>query len=117
MLTADEAEQVIAQPNIHDPLGLRDRAILETLYSTGMRRLELVNLTIWDLDLDRLTVTIRQGKGKRTASSQSGTVLPLGYASTGGSAAAAGFRTRRQDRFRVAQWRAVLTRLPEPGGA
>ena len=44
------------QTNIHDPLGLRDRAILETLYSTGMRRLELVNLTLWDLDLERCTV-------------------------------------------------------------
>ena len=31
VLTAAEAEQVIAQPNVHDPLGLRDRAILETL--------------------------------------------------------------------------------------
>src|SRR5271165_4704795 len=61
VLTAAEADQVIALPNIHDPLGLRDRAILETLYSTGMRRLELVNLKIWDLDLERLTVTIRQG--------------------------------------------------------
>ncbi len=65
VLTAAEADQVIALPNIHDPLGLRDRAILETLYSTGMRRLELVSLKLWDLDLERLTVTIRQCKGKK----------------------------------------------------
>jgi integrase/recombinase XerD len=65
VLTANEAEQVIEQSNVQDILGLRDRAILETLYSTGMRRLELVNLTLWDLDLERGAVTIRQGKGKK----------------------------------------------------
>jgi integrase/recombinase XerD len=72
VLTAGEADQVMMQTNIHDPLGLRDRAILETLYSTGMRRLELVNLKVWDLDLERLTVNIRQGKGKRDR------VIPIG---------------------------------------
>ena len=34
VLTASEAEQILRQPNIHDALGLRDRAIMETLYST-----------------------------------------------------------------------------------
>jgi integrase/recombinase XerD len=72
VLTAAEAERVIEQTNVHDPLGLRDRAILETLYSTGMRRLELVNLKLWDLDLERATVTIRQGKGKKDR------IIPLG---------------------------------------
>jgi integrase/recombinase XerD len=72
VLTASEAEQVMQQTNIHDPLGLRDRAILETLYSTGMRRLELVRLTLWDLDLERATVAIRQGKGKKDR------IIPLG---------------------------------------
>jgi integrase/recombinase XerD len=38
VLTASEAEQILAQPKIHEPLGLRDRAILETFYSTGMSR-------------------------------------------------------------------------------
>jgi integrase/recombinase XerD len=46
VLTAKEAEQILVQPDIRDPLGLRDRAILEALYSTGMRRLELVSLKI-----------------------------------------------------------------------
>jgi len=76
VLTAAEAEQVIEQTSLAveqgDPLGLRDRAILETLYSTGMRRLELVNLKLWDLDLERATVTIRQGKGKKDR------IIPLG---------------------------------------
>jgi site-specific recombinase XerC len=37
-VTVQEAEQVIAQPDVTDTLGLRDRALIETLYSTGMRR-------------------------------------------------------------------------------
>jgi integrase/recombinase XerD len=72
VLTASEAEQIMQQTNIHDPLGLRDRAILETLYSTGIRRLELVNLKVWDLDLERATIAIRQGKGKKDR------MIPLG---------------------------------------
>jgi integrase/recombinase XerD len=72
VLTASEAERVIAGTDIHDPLGLRDRAILETLYSTGMRRLELVRLLLWDLDLERATVMIRQGKNKKDRA------IPLG---------------------------------------
>lgn len=46
-------------------LGLRDRAILETLYSTGMRRAELVALDVGDVDAERGTVLIRLGKGKK----------------------------------------------------
>jgi integrase/recombinase XerD len=72
VLTAAEAEQIIQQTNVHDPLGLRDRAILEMFYSTGMRRLELASLKLWDLDLERATVVIRQGKGKKDR------VIPLG---------------------------------------
>jgi integrase/recombinase XerD len=65
VLTASEAEQIMLQTDIHDVLGLRDRAILETFYSTGMRRLEVATLKLWDLDLERATVTIRLGKGKK----------------------------------------------------
>src|SRR5271155_2738954 len=64
VLTISEVEQVMMQPNVADPIGLRDRAILETLYSTGMRRLELINLKLYDLDAERGTILIRQGKGK-----------------------------------------------------
>jgi len=45
--------------------GLRDRAILEAFYSTGMRRMELMGLKLYDLDQERGTVFIRQGKGKK----------------------------------------------------
>jgi len=65
VLSIAEVEQVMQQPNVHDPLGLRDRAILETLYSTGMRRLELATLKLHHLDLDRGTVFISQGKGQK----------------------------------------------------
>lgn len=65
ILSAREAEAVLAVPEVGTTLGLRDRAILETLYSTGMRRLELVGLHVHDLDYERGTVMIRQGKGKK----------------------------------------------------
>ncbi|MGH9429805.1 MAG: tyrosine-type recombinase/integrase, partial [Terriglobia bacterium] len=65
VLTASEAEQVINQTDSGDPLGVRDRAILETFYSTGMRRMELINLSLYDLDVERGTIMVRQGKGKK----------------------------------------------------
>ena len=65
VLTISEAEQVISQANITTRIGLRDRAILEVLYSTGVRRSELVNVRTYDLDCDRGTLIVRQGKGKK----------------------------------------------------
>jgi hypothetical protein len=46
VLSVSEVERVLAAPDLADPMGLRDRAILETLYSTGMRRQELINLAL-----------------------------------------------------------------------
>jgi integrase/recombinase XerD len=65
VLTAGESDRVLNQANVTDPLGLRDRAILETFYSTGMRRRELSGLKLYDLDIERGTVMVRQGKGKK----------------------------------------------------
>ena len=65
VLTASEAEKILSLPDLTGPLGIRDRAILETLYSTGMRRMELINLTMYSLDVERGTIMIRQGKGKK----------------------------------------------------
>ena len=65
VLTAAEAERVLAQPNVNDAIGLRDRAILETLYSTGIRRMEVIHLCVYDLDAERGTLMVRQGKGKK----------------------------------------------------
>jgi len=65
ILTADEVEQVMSQPDISDPLGLRARAILEVLYATGMRRKEVAGLRVDSIDADRGVVMIRQGKGRK----------------------------------------------------
>lgn len=64
-LTAREANRVLAQPNVTQPVGIRDRAILEVFYSTGMRRSELADLAIKDFDFEMGLVMIRQGKGRK----------------------------------------------------
>jgi integrase/recombinase XerD len=63
--TPQEIEKVMMQPDINDPVGLRDRAILELLYSSGPRRLEIINLKLYDLQPDRGLIVIREGKGKK----------------------------------------------------
>ena len=65
-------ESLINAPDLTTAVGLRDRAILETLYSTGMRRSELVKLNLDDIDAERRLITIRQGKGRKDR------VVPLG---------------------------------------
>jgi integrase/recombinase XerD len=65
VLTIDDAERVMDVPDVGDVIGLRDRAILETLYSTGIRRMEVMNLLVYDLDAERGTLMVRQGKGKK----------------------------------------------------
>jgi integrase/recombinase XerD len=65
VLSIRETELVLQQPDIADPLGLRDRAILEVLYSTGMRRMEVAGLKLYDMDFDGCTVLIRLGKGRK----------------------------------------------------
>jgi integrase/recombinase XerD len=65
VLNVEEAEQVLAQPNVKTPMGIRDRAVLEVLYSTGIRRQEVVDLDVYSIDLEGGTLTVRQGKGKK----------------------------------------------------
>jgi integrase/recombinase XerD len=65
ILSASEMERVLALPDVATLMGLRDRAMLETLYSTGMRRQELIDLTLSDVDPERGTVLVREGKGKK----------------------------------------------------
>ena len=72
ILSVAEDEQVLNACDTSELLGLRDRAMLETLYSTGMRRVELTNLRADDLDLNRGTVFVRQGKGAKDR------VVPIG---------------------------------------
>jgi integrase/recombinase XerD len=71
ILSEREMEALLAAPGT-DVLGLRDRAILETLYSTGLRRAELCRLDLYDVDLAGGTVRVRCGKGGRDR------VVPIG---------------------------------------
>jgi integrase/recombinase XerD len=64
-LTREELARLLAVPDIADPLGVRDRAMLEVLYATGIRRTELCRLEYPDVNAERGTVTVRQGKGKK----------------------------------------------------
>lgn len=59
-----QIETLLNAPSDQTPLGLRDRALLETCYAGGLRVSELVGINITDLDLDEGIVRIR-GKGKR----------------------------------------------------
>jgi integrase/recombinase XerD len=72
VLTAREVESILSLPDTRMILGLRDRAILEVLYATAIRRSELVGLGVFDLDLERGTLFVRQGKGQKDR------VVPLG---------------------------------------
>lgn len=63
VLTAREVEAVLAIPDTRSVIGLRDRVILETFYSTGIRRAELIKLQIHAVDVERGVVLVREGKG------------------------------------------------------
>ena len=70
-LSVNEMEALIAQPGLRDPQGIRDRAILETLYATGMRVSEAVNLKKDNVNLD-IGFLRCTGKGNKER------VIPLG---------------------------------------
>jgi integrase/recombinase XerD len=71
VLSLSEMERLLAVPNVTDPLGIRDRAMLELFYSTGMRRAELCGLDLSDFNAERHTLHVR-GKGKKDR------VVPVG---------------------------------------
>ena len=72
VLTIEEVERVLSQPDVTALLGIRDRAIMEVLYSSAIRRTELINLTVYDTDLHRGSVFVRSGKGGKDR------LIPLG---------------------------------------
>jgi integrase/recombinase XerD len=76
-MTVTEVEDVLAQPDLNTSDGLRDRAILETFYSTGIRAAELAALRIFDLDVGRGTLAVNAGKGGRSR------VVPIGDRAVG----------------------------------
>jgi len=65
VLTAKEAEKILGTVPLDDELGIRDRAILEMFYATGIRRSELLSLKLFDVDEERNVLMIREGKGKK----------------------------------------------------
>jgi integrase/recombinase XerD len=66
VLTQEEARRLIESTPTQKPRDIRDRALIEVLYSTGLRRAELIALTIYDLDLQTSTLRIEHGKGDAT---------------------------------------------------
>lgn len=72
ILTKQEMVRLLRAPDTTTPLGLRDRAMLEVLYSTGIRNAEIRALKVYDLDLDRGLLRINEGKNAKDR------VVPLG---------------------------------------
>ena len=72
VLTEEEAERVLSMPDVSQAYGVRDRAMLEVLYSTGLRRAELLGLTIYDVNEERGVLMVQLGKGGRDR------VVPIG---------------------------------------
>ena len=71
-LSVAEIEQVLRHVAIYGDVGIRDRAIIETLYSTGLRRAELLAMTLRDVDQLAGIVFVREGKGRKDR------VVPIG---------------------------------------
>jgi integrase/recombinase XerD len=71
VLTEHDVERLLAAPDVSTPLGVRDRAMLETLYASGLRVSELVNLTLPQVNLDA-GVLRALGKGAKER------LVPLG---------------------------------------
>lgn len=51
-LSIEEVDRLLAEPNVNDPLGLRDKAMIELLYSTGLRVSELCGVRVEDLQME-----------------------------------------------------------------
>lgn len=72
VLSLSEAEALLSQPGRKTFQDIRDKAILELFYSTGIRRQELIDLNVMDVDLKQEVLFIRKGKGGNDR------VVPLG---------------------------------------
>jgi len=77
ILTQEEARRLVDSPDLKSPVGYRDKALLEVLYSTGIRSGELLKLKVGDFDAKERTLMVRQGKGNKDR------ILPLPAVSAG----------------------------------
>lgn len=68
----EKMEEILSRADIETPLGLRDRAMMEVMYSTGLRRAELSKLSVYDVNTRHGILTVRQGKGKKDR------IVPIG---------------------------------------
>jgi len=65
ILTPQEARKIVETPDTSTHVGYRDRVILEVLYATGIRKLELMNLVLDDVNLEEELLRINGGKGAK----------------------------------------------------
>ena len=72
ILTQPEMKKLLHAPDTKTVLGYRDRTMLEVLYSTGIRKEELNNLLLTDIDYNDGIIRINQGKGRKDR------VVPIG---------------------------------------
>ena len=72
ILSIQDVEALLQEAQPSTPYGLRDRAMLELLYSTGLRRMEITGLSLYDLDVSRQVLFVREGKGRKDR------VVPIG---------------------------------------
>ena len=73
ILSPAQINTLINAPLTTSAEGIRDRAMFELLYSSGLRAGELCKLTLYDLDRDKRTVTVQQGKGRKDR------LVPVGH--------------------------------------
>jgi integrase/recombinase XerD len=65
VLHESEIARLIETPDLQTAIGLRDRALMETLYATGIRHAEAHKLDLYDIDTAAQRLTVRLGKGQR----------------------------------------------------
>ena len=66
VLSQEDALRLVEAPDLSNALGVRNRAILEVFYATGIRRQELLSLDMDDISFDERTLRVERGKGGNT---------------------------------------------------
>lgn len=72
ILSEQQMETLLNQADVSSPLGFRDRTMMEVLYASAIRNSELRHLAVYDVDVQQMKLTVRNGKGSKDR------VVPLG---------------------------------------